>query len=312
MSLIKKFNELTVSPYISAIIYGQHGVGKTTLSLSAPDPLIFDFDDGINRVNLNHITNSDIVQVNSYQNFIDVINNEDLSKYKSIVIDTGGKMLDSMSDYIIRNSPNKGRSNGMLTLQGFGERKMMFSKLLEKIKKINKHVIFVAHRETITEGEDIRYIPQFGGKNYDSLVREVDLIGYIETNGRERRITFDPTNKNDGKNTCNFPFSIKIPNIINQKNEPNGKNDFIENVVIKAYNDKQIQRKNLSSKYNEILNEINKNVNDIKNAEDANKFIEYAKQMEHLGSSRIAASSALMNKALELGLTLNKEIKKYE
>ena len=54
MGLIKKPNELTVKTTLSALIYGQPGMGKTTLALSAPNPVLFDYDGGIHRVNAAH------------------------------------------------------------------------------------------------------------------------------------------------------------------------------------------------------------------------------------------------------------------
>ena len=51
MGLIKKPNELTVKNALSALIYGQPGMGKTTLALSSPQPLLLDFDGGVHRVN---------------------------------------------------------------------------------------------------------------------------------------------------------------------------------------------------------------------------------------------------------------------
>ena len=50
MGLIKKPNELTVKNALSALIYGQPGMGKTTLALSSPQPLLLDFDGGVHRV----------------------------------------------------------------------------------------------------------------------------------------------------------------------------------------------------------------------------------------------------------------------
>ena len=38
----------------SAILYGSPGVGKTTLALSAPDPVLIDFDRGVSRVRAQH------------------------------------------------------------------------------------------------------------------------------------------------------------------------------------------------------------------------------------------------------------------
>ena len=114
MGLIKKANELNVQTKI---------MGKTTLALSAPKPLLFDFDNGVHRVNYAHLKDVDTVQITSYQDFLDVLNNENLSPYESFVIDTGGKALDYMADYIIKKNPKMGKANGTLTLQGYGERK---------------------------------------------------------------------------------------------------------------------------------------------------------------------------------------------
>ena len=38
----------------SMILYGSPGVGKTTLALSAPDPILIDFDRGMSRVRTQH------------------------------------------------------------------------------------------------------------------------------------------------------------------------------------------------------------------------------------------------------------------
>ena len=79
MSLIKKANELTIQTKIKALIYGQAGTGKTTLALSAPKPLLFDFDNGVHRVNFAHLQDVATVQIRSYQDFLDVLNNENLA-----------------------------------------------------------------------------------------------------------------------------------------------------------------------------------------------------------------------------------------
>ena len=43
MSLIKKSNELVIPSTVKMMIYGQAGMGKTTVALSAPKPLLLDF-----------------------------------------------------------------------------------------------------------------------------------------------------------------------------------------------------------------------------------------------------------------------------
>ncbi|HAS92683.1 MAG TPA: DNA-binding protein, partial [Clostridiales bacterium] len=206
-NLIKKPQELNLQAKLKILLYGQAGVGKSTLSLSAPKPLLIDCDGGIHRVNFGHV--KDTVQVESYDDVLNLLK-EDLRPYESIIIDTGGKLLDFMGEWIISRNSKMGKSNGMLTLQGYGERKAEFSNFCKKISLLNKHLIFVAHRQTQQEGDEFRYVPLFGGSNYDALVTELDLVGYMEAQGKKRTITFDPTSRNDGKNTCNLPSIVEV------------------------------------------------------------------------------------------------------
>ncbi len=309
MSLIKKPSELEINPFIKALIYGQAGMGKTTLALSAPAPLLLDFDGGIHRVNRAHQV--DTVQIKDYQNFIDVLQ-EDLSAYQSLVIDTGGKLLDYMGEYIIKKNSKMGRPNGMLTLQGYGERKAMFSALVKKISIMGKHIFFVAHRETKTEGDDTRYVPLFGGSNYDSLVTELDLVGYLEASGTDRTITFNPTSRNDGKNTCNLPAVMKITTIVDEAGNPTAPNDFLKTHVVEAYETRLKQNHQAADKYEEVMAEIRDNIDQITDAPMANDFVSRIGAWEHVGNSKVAASKLLKKKTEQLGLVFNKENKKYE
>ena len=47
MSIFKKPSELTYNSTIKALVYGQPGLGKSTLALSTPNPVLFDFDGGV-------------------------------------------------------------------------------------------------------------------------------------------------------------------------------------------------------------------------------------------------------------------------
>lgn len=102
------------------------------------------------------------------------------------------------------------------------------------ITKLKKHLLFVAHRQTIQEGDNYRYVPLFGGSNYDALVTELDLVGYMEANGTTRIITFDPTDRNDGKNTCELPHIIQLPVLIDSNNNAKP-NTFLTKNVIEPY-----------------------------------------------------------------------------
>jgi hypothetical protein len=156
MSKIRKPHELSVETKIKALIYGQPGLGKTTLALSAPTPVLLDFDKGVHRVHPEHQTET--LQVESWQDVLDVINDGSLVPFQTIVIDTASKMLDCMSLYLISKNPKLGKSNGALTLQGYGERKAEFNSFVKKLTSLGKHVIFVAHeKEEKNNKEDISF-----------------------------------------------------------------------------------------------------------------------------------------------------------
>ena len=91
MSMIKRSNEIAISKNVKMMVYGQAGMGKTTFALSAPKPLLLDFDNGVKRVNTAHLDdNVGIVQVSSWQEILNLLNynKKDLEEFDTIVVDT--------------------------------------------------------------------------------------------------------------------------------------------------------------------------------------------------------------------------------
>lgn len=308
MTLIRKPNEIEVNPRIKALIYGQPGQGKTTAALSAPKPLLIDCDGRIHAVNVSH--RADTVQVTSYDDVLAVLN-EDLSAYESIVIDTGGKLLDFMSEYIIKRNPKLGKAGGQLTLQGYGERKGEFTNFCKRISMMNKHIIFVAHRQTLTENETQRYVPLFGGSSYDSLATDLDLIGYLEADGNERVITFNGTSRNDGKNTCNLPARMKLPVVVDEKG--NGlANTFLTTHVITPYVSRLQADVENKKKYDELIAELKMQVEQCTDDVSLNDLVGRASAFDHIGNSVAVLKNLITDKAKALGLVYNKENKSYE
>ena len=211
MSLIKKSNELVIPSTVKMMIYGQAGMGKTTVALSAPKPLLLDFDNGVKRVNMAHLDGIDIVQVSSWQDVQQVLQ-EDLSAYQTIVVDTIGKMMDFIISYKCGTRQPQIKDWGGINAE--------FSWMTRTLSSLNKNVVFVAHRDTRKEGDDTVFIPALREKSYNSIVTELDLLGYLEMrneNGVQKRtITFDPTSRNDGKNTCNLPGLMQVPTILDK------------------------------------------------------------------------------------------------
>ena len=295
MSLIKKPNELDVQTKIKALIYGQAGMGKTTLALSAPKPLLLDFDNGVNRVNFEH--QKDTVQIKSFQEALDVLN-EDLSDYESIVVDTIGKMMDFIITKVC------GTSNPRI--QDWGRINQEFTGFVRIASSLNKNIIFVAHRDVRKEGEENVFVPAVREKTYSAIVTELDLLGYMDMNKNVRQITFNPTNKNDGKNTCNLPALIAIPDVIDKYGVAT-KNTFLDYAIIGQFNKNQANRKILVEKYSMILDSIKNDISKIKTAKEATEFISKIDTYEHVGSTLQQAKVMLHSKATELGFKYVKD-----
>jgi len=303
MSLIRKPHELDVQAISKTLVYGQPGIGKTTLALSSPDPLLLDFDEGVHRVDPRHLTPT--VQIKSWDDILDVLN-EDLSEFQTLVIDTAGKMLDFMSSYLIKNDPKLGKRDGSLTLQGYGARKMTFINFLKRVSQMNMHLIFVAHEREEKDGDNKILRPEIGGSSSGDLIKELDLVGYMEAHGKQRTISFDPCEKFYAKNTCKLEPVIKLPDVNKQPND-------LMTKIIQGYQQSLKDRQAMSNEYSDFMNFAKEQVGDIVDAESANEVVEWAKTCStHIWDTKIQTSRLIKDKAAELGLVFNRQTKKYE
>lgn len=307
MSLIKKATELQISKTVKMMIYGQAGMGKTTLALSMPRPLLFDFDNGVKRVNNAQLAGVDIVPVTSWMDVQSVMR-EDLSAYSTIVIDTIGKMMDFIIAY------RCGQRNPRI--QDWGNINNDFKQFCQSVSMLNKNVVFVAHRDVQTDGDNRVFVPALRPKNYNSIVTELDLLGYVQMRNEQgiqkRTITFDPTDISDGKNTCNMPGIMNIPVINDANGNAIAKNDFLAREVLGRY-DKMIDIKEQAAKdYQDVLTEIENTIEQITDAEGANHFLAHIGEYKQHGNSVIIKARDLFRKKVKaLGLVYDKEAKKY-
>lgn len=307
--IIKRPSELSVKDTLTAIIYGQPGIGKTTLACSAPSPVLLDYDGGISRVNGAHQV--DTVQVTSWedtQTALDEIRKA--GTYRTIIIDTVGKMLAYMEDYIKQTNPQMKQRDGSLSLKGYGVRKQMFLQLLKDVSVMGMNIIFVAHEKEERQGDDTRVRPEISGSAASDLVKEMELVGYMQAIGTDRTITFDPSERYYTKNTCNMHGIIKVPEVVDTDGNATGENNFFS-LVVDAYKAQQ-QRNIDTNKRNEAqVAEIKAKVAAIANADDANDFVEWAKGMDFAGNAKGVAAMALRERAAQLGLKLNKAEGRY-
>lgn len=301
MTLIRRPYELYVQTRIKAMLYGQAGTGKTTTALSAPKPLLLDFDGGVHRVNYGH--QCPTVQINSWEEANEVLK-EDLSEFESIVVDTIGKMMDYIISYVC--------NGGIPQIKDWNRINQEFATFVRNINSMDKNVIIVAHRDVRKEGDDNVFVPALREKSYTAIVSELDLLGYVEMKGNDRTITFNPTSRNDGKNTCNLPALMKLPNVVDQKTKGALENTFLQRQIIDPYVANLQQRLTEAKKYESITLQLREDIQLITDALSAKDFTDRIESYEHVGNSKLYAKQLLQAKLKELKLKYNAQTKEYE
>lgn len=308
MSLFKKPSELELRKNVRMLVYGQPGVGKSSLALSAPSPVLFDFDGGVQRVNGAFLCPT--LQVHSWEEVLTALE-EDLSEFKTIVIDTAGKMLDYMSAYIIRNDSRMAMKDGSLSLKGYGVRKNMFINFVTRCTMMNKHIVFVAHEREDKDG-DVRIVrPEIGGSSMGDLLKELDLVGYMQSVGVERTIFWSPQEKFYAKNACNLPMYEKIPVNIDMNGGVIAENNFLAKTFEK-YDEYQRKQKDLGVSYNDLVDTIKEDVSCVSDVESANGAVVKISGYVHIWDSKVIANKLLKERCDKIGLRYNKALKSYE
>ena len=92
---------------IRMLIAGYPGIGKSTLALSAPNPLHIDVDFGIDRIEPRY--RKPYIQPQSYDEILGDLTPINLQDFDTLVFDTGGKLISLMSLWAIKKDPKYGQ-----------------------------------------------------------------------------------------------------------------------------------------------------------------------------------------------------------
>lgn len=309
MGLIKNPSELVVVPAKKLLLYGQPGTGKSTLALSAPNPVLIDFDGGWYRINGAH--RMPTVTVSSWDEIVTLMSSGELASFDSFVIDTVGKMLDFMSAYIMKNDPKMRMRDGSLSLKGFGARKAMFQSFLGQCMAMRKNIVCIAHEREDKDG-DRRFIrPEIGGSSQGDLIKELDLVGYVRANGYKKEVCWTGTDQFYGKNACCLPHIMEIPSILDANGNPTAENNFLTN-VFKQYDNYLASQSQLRAAYDSLMARINAAIAKVDSLDAANTLWSQFQGVKHIWSSKTAAKVALDAKCSSLGFVFNDAENKYE
>ena len=214
---------------IIVLLMGAPSTGKTTLGTTAQDVALLDFDNGVHRaMNRSGIAT---VRVRSWNN-VASIRRDDLSDYKTVVIDTVGACQDFLTEYILASNPKMG-SGGRLTLQGYGELGTRFKSWLSQLTSYGVDVVLIAHATEEQRGEETVERIAMVGQSRQYVYQKADLIGrlHVLEDGR-RTLTFNPSESSYGKNVGLPDYEIE-----STTNNPN----TLAEIIAEAKNKMNIQ-----------------------------------------------------------------------
>lgn len=281
------------------IVAGVPGIGKTTLALSAPKPLLIDLDKGVDRVETRYRTDTDVVS--SYEELRSDLEKADLSPYETIVIDTGGKLLEMLKPVVIARDPKNAQTNGELSLKGYGAVKKMFNEFVTFVKSLNKHLVMVFHATEVADGETTKLRIRMEGKSRDEVWDSVDIGGFLEMRGNKRTIGFSNCDRYYAKGTHGIHGVYDIPTLANGNN-----NTFLTDLIDKVLNDLTSENKEFTE-YQELMRALLPHIANADNARLLNKAYEEVKKAEHKLTSKNELWNALNERAKALGLVYDKD-----
>ena len=295
----------------SMILYGPPGIGKTTLALSSPDPILIDFDHGISRVKAQHRKATMICK--TYEEVLSDIERPEIASFKTFVIDTGGSFVTYLQDWAMRTNPAQNRQkNGALSLKGFGAVKQEFQRFTGYVRDVmRKNIIYVFHsdEQKDKDGNPIQRLLCEGAVR-NIVWQPCDFGGYMQMIGTRRVISFTPETEFFAKGCYGIEGQREIPTL-----RQTDTNDFLTRLFEEARSNIEADNEAFApvrEQYKQTMQSVRDALDAVTDAQTATDAASYVASLTHVLTSQKEARALLKEKTDSIGLKWNKETGKYE
>lgn len=307
MPIIKPAEMNFSNKNIIMILSGLPGTGKTTLALSAPDVLLIDTDEGLARVNPAHRKDASVCK--TYEEILADIKAA-RGKYKTIVIDTCGALIEYMKDWAVRTDPKASKANGGFSLQGYGVIKSEFIRLSAELRK-DFNVIYLFHESMTKNGDDgVFYELVVEGSTRTLVYQPADLAGHLFIDHGKRYVGFTPTEQYSAKAAYGIKGIVEIPEL--KDGDPN---DFIAKLFAKVRSNLAAETKGLNEErdmYTLAMRQAKAVVEAVNAPDDVADAATAIKEINHALTSKKEAQDMLKKRMAELGIIWDKVEKVYK
>lgn len=285
------------------IISGSPGIGKTTLAMSAPNPILFDLDHGVSRIRAEHrgLTSED----DTYAELLEDMETQEYQQADSVILDTGGSLIQLMQPWAKTQDAKAARDGRAM----FGVAKREFDRLTAKIRGDHKNCIIIFHTTEVQKGDVITQRLSCEGSAKDIVWTPADLGCYMYVMGGRRMLGFTPTDEYFAKGCYGIKGLIEVPEL-----KAGQKNDFLTRLFQQARQNIAAEMETYlpqRSAYDAAMEEGLAVIATIEDVKDLNAAAGQIGQMQHALTSKKELGAALNAKAKELGATYSKEAKAY-
>lgn len=287
----------------TVIVAGAPGLGKTTLALSAPNPLLFDLDNGIARVRAEHRKMTSVCE--TYEELLSDMKSEEYKNAATIILDTGGSLVQMMQPWAKTQEPKAARDGRAM----FGVIKREFDRLTWQIRQDEKNVVIVFHTTEVQKGDVTVTRLSCEGSAKDIVWTPADFGGTMFQRGKKRIICFAPTEEAFGKGCFGIHGEYEVPELA-----PGMPNTFLTDLFEQARKNIADEQEKFSKDkkvYDEAVREGTLCIDSVKCADDATACVARLREITHALTSKAELSGKLQNKVNALKLRWDKQSGKY-
>jgi phage nucleotide-binding protein len=229
---------------VNWLIYGDAGIGKTSLASMFPGAYFLFFEPGGKGLSLHA---SECHNWAKFKHFAGLLAKD--PDFSTIVFDVADSAYDRCFEYVCRREgmehPNE-RKWG----EGWKAIRKEFEGEILKLWEAGKTIVFISHAkdtqfQTRSGREYSKIIPSMSASAYDFIGGWVDVIGFYGYNGDERYLTIRGSDELDAKNRVKHRFrtadgtrKIHSVPLFDESNEDYDEEDAFK-AIVSAFNNQQ-------------------------------------------------------------------------
>jgi len=332
INFIKPTDKLSIGG-LMIFLYGEPGIGKTSVANTAGNCFLFDADNtGANRaINRQYITRlldtelqKSILPQGEFgltiDEFIIYLTSGSLIKdleagtgerLDSLIIDNTDNFMNMILGYCARRNPSLILKTGQYdNMRVYGEAKPVLKNIIKFLRLTGRNIINITHEKADGGKEnkrtgDKKATPNAASSVLTEMGAACDLIGRITAERGGRWIDFSPSAEGFGKNPANLP-AMQIPDF-------DGPSNWFLDKIINPTREAMSAPSISNEAVRKDIERFKAKIHNAQNASDVNGII--AELIELKDSNAKAYSTVrpeLKKRATELSLVFNSTVGNYE